>query len=93
MAGDPNQGVADSCIIASVGLGDSCTIASVGLGDSCTITSVGLGDSCTITSVGLGVAPLATDRGDLSTQLDGLFLVVYPFLNAPEAAAARPSSR
>jgi len=43
LAGDPNQGIADSCIIASVGLGDSCTIASVGLGDSCTITSVGLG--------------------------------------------------
>jgi spectinomycin phosphotransferase len=34
------------------------------------------------------VAPLATHHGDLSTQLDGLFLVVYPFLDAPIAADA-----
>jgi hypothetical protein len=32
------------------------------------------------------VAPLATVRGELSTQVDGLFLVVYPFLDAPIAA-------
>jgi spectinomycin phosphotransferase len=34
------------------------------------------------------VAPLATNRGDLSTQVDGLFLVVYPFVDAPIAADA-----
>ncbi len=32
------------------------------------------------------VAPLATDQGDLSTEVDGLFLIVSPFLDARDAA-------